>query len=93
MHPSTSNAAGTTSMWHAADFTEGDIWFFDSNEPHVVLGVEDGCTFVSVYDQGDFDERQDARGLSGFFTSAPAGIAAQVMRAPHHACQHGCSGD
>ncbi len=33
---------------------------------------------MTSYDQGDFDERLDAQGLSGWYTQAPAAIAAQV---------------
>lgn len=66
-------------MWHAGGFAAGDVWFFPANLPHVIIGGGDaGCTFVAVYDQGNFDERVNARGLSDWITSAPAGVAAQV---------------
>jgi len=37
-----------------------------------------GCTYMTSYDQGDFDERLDAQGLSGWYTQVPAAMAAQV---------------
>ncbi len=33
---------------------------------------------MTSYDQGDFDERLDAQGLSGWYTQVPAAMAAQV---------------
>ena len=33
---------------------------------------------MTSYDQGDFDERLNARGLSAWYTQAPAAISAQV---------------
>lgn len=68
--------------WAAGDYDNGDIWYFPGNFPHVVLGVdpEFGCTYLTSYDQGDFDERLDAQGLSGWYTQAPAAIAAQVAQ-------------
>ena len=42
------------------------------------MDPEFGCTYMTSYDQGDFDERLDAQGLSGWYTQAPAAIAAQV---------------
>ena len=68
---------------YAGDYDTGDIWYFPANYGHVILGVDPylGCTYMTSYDQGDFDERLNARGLSGWYTQAPAAIAAQV-----HAC-------
>lgn len=64
----------------AGDFDAGDIWFFPGNFPHVIVGVDPqlGCTYLTAYDQGDFEERTDAKGLSNWFSQAPANIAAQV---------------
>ncbi|KAA6424832.1 MAG: oxalate decarboxylase [Trebouxia sp. A1-2] len=71
---------GSTHMVESWDFDNGDIWFFPGNFGHVILGVdpEFGCTYMTSYDQGDFDERLDAQGLSGWYIQAPAAVAAQV---------------
>lgn len=76
---------GSTHMVESWDYDNGDIWFFPGNFGHVILGVdpEFGCTYMTSYDQGDFDERLDAQGLSGWYTQAPAAIAAQAFGLPN----------
>src|SRR5262245_3402064 len=39
------------------DVGVGDIWFFPSGIPHSIQGLgPDGCEFLLVFDDGDFDE-------------------------------------
>jgi oxalate decarboxylase len=39
------------------DVGVGDIWFFPSGTPHSIQGLgPDGCEFLLVFDDGDFDE-------------------------------------
>ena len=39
------------------DVTKGDIWFFPSGYPHSLQGLgPDGCEFLLIFDDGDFDE-------------------------------------
>ncbi len=39
------------------DVGEGDLWFFPSGTPHSIQGLgPDGCEFLLVFDDGDFDE-------------------------------------
>ena len=61
------------------DFQAGDIWYFPSNIGHSVVGLApDGCAYLSVYNNGAFDEFYDSKGLSSWFSSAPPAIVAQV---------------
>ena len=40
-----------------ADVGEGEGWFFPAGIPHSIQGLEgDGCEFLLVFDDGDFDE-------------------------------------
>lgn len=39
------------------DVSEGDLWIFPAGIPHSIQGVgEDGCQFVLVFDDGNFNE-------------------------------------
>ncbi len=39
------------------DVGAGDLWFFPSGTPHSIQGLgPDGCEFLLVFDDGDFDE-------------------------------------
>jgi oxalate decarboxylase len=39
------------------DVGVGDLWFFPSGIPHSIQGLDpDGCEFLLVFDDGDFDE-------------------------------------
>src|SRR5215470_2579379 len=39
------------------DIGVGDLWYFPSGVPHSIQGLgEDGCEFLLVFDDGDFDE-------------------------------------
>jgi oxalate decarboxylase len=41
----------------ADDVSEGDLWYFPSGIPHSIQGLEDdGCEFLLVFDDGNFDE-------------------------------------
>src|ERR1700751_3122697 len=40
------------------DVTKGDLWYFPAGFPHSIqgLGLEDGCEFLLVFDEGMFSE-------------------------------------
>jgi oxalate decarboxylase len=41
------------------DVSEGDLWLFPPGVPHSIQGLgPDGCKFLLVFDDGDFDEFQ-----------------------------------
>lgn len=72
---------GATHPVESWDFQAGDIWYFPSNIGHSVVGLApDGCAYLSVYNNGPFDEIYDSKGLSSWFSSAPPSILAQVLR-------------
>ncbi|KAK9837295.1 hypothetical protein WJX81_004372 [Elliptochloris bilobata] len=67
------------------DFGEGDVWFFPSNLPHTVVGLEGGCEYiagceyVAGYNAGDFQDDTQAFSLSSWLASVPAHITAQAL--------------
>lgn len=43
----------------ADDVAAGDLWFFPAGIPHSIQGLaEDGCEFLLVFDDGQFDENK-----------------------------------
>lgn len=43
----------------ADDVSEGDLWFFPAGIPHSIQGIgNDGCEFLLVFDDGNFDENK-----------------------------------
>ncbi len=42
---------------HVSDVGEGDLWIFPGGIPHSIQGLEpDGCRFLLVFDDGNFNE-------------------------------------
>ncbi|MDF1509583.1 oxalate decarboxylase family bicupin [Robertmurraya sp. DFI.2.37] len=39
-----------------ADVSEGDLWYFPAGIPHSIQGLEGGCEFLLVFDDGNFSE-------------------------------------
>ncbi|MDA1476436.1 oxalate decarboxylase family bicupin [Bacillus changyiensis] len=38
------------------DVKVGDLWYFPSGLPHSIQGLEEGCEFILVFDDGSFSE-------------------------------------
>jgi oxalate decarboxylase len=38
------------------DVGEGDVWYFPAGIPHSIQGLEEGCEFLLVFDDGNFSE-------------------------------------
>src|ERR671936_297302 len=52
------------------DVATGDLWYFPAGVPHSIQGLEDGCEFLLVFDDGGFSE--DATFLlSDWFAHTP----------------------
>src|SRR6202035_4504376 len=53
------------------DVAVGDLWYFPGGVPHSIQGLNpDGCEFLLVFDDGDFDE-DDTFLLSDWFKHTP----------------------
>ena len=67
---------------HVSDISAGDLWLFPGGVPHSIQGVGDeGCTFLLVFDQGDFDEFSTFL-LTDFMAHTPKEVLAKNFGVP-----------
>jgi oxalate decarboxylase len=64
-----------------ADVGEGDIWNFPAGIPHSIQGLENGCEFLLVFDDGDFSENETFL-LTDWFTHLPLEVLAKNFGVP-----------
>ncbi|MDX6644630.1 MAG: oxalate decarboxylase [Miltoncostaeaceae bacterium] len=64
-----------------ADVAEGDLWFFPAGIPHSIQGLEKGCEFLLVFDDGDFSEF-DTFLLTDWFAHTPREVLAENFGVP-----------
>lgn len=70
---------GATHPADTWDFSAGDVWYFPPNSPHAIAGLApSGCTFVTGYNEGSFNEL-DSFSASSWFATVPADILAQGL--------------
>lgn len=58
------------------DVGEGDIWNFPAGIPHSIQGLEDGCEFLLVFDDGNFSENETFL-ISDWLAHTPPSALAQ----------------
>ncbi|MFC1287871.1 oxalate decarboxylase family bicupin [Bacillus paralicheniformis] len=58
-----------------ADVGPGDLWFFPAGIPHSIQGLEDGCEFLLVFDDGNFSEF-DTFTITDWFAHTPKDVLA-----------------
>jgi len=64
------------------DVGVGDLWYFPSGIPHSIQGLNpDGCEFLLVFDDGDFDE-DDTFLISDWFKHTPSDVLAKNFGVP-----------
>jgi oxalate decarboxylase len=64
------------------DVGVGDLWYFPSGIPHSIQGLDpDGCEFLLVFDDGDFDE-DDTFLISDWFKHVPNDVLAKNFGVP-----------
>jgi oxalate decarboxylase len=64
------------------DVQAGDLWLFPGGVPHSIQGLgPDGCKFLLVFNQGDFDEF-DTFLLSDWFNHTPKDVLAKNFGVP-----------
>jgi oxalate decarboxylase len=64
------------------DVGVGDLWYFPSGIPHSIQGLgPDGCEFLLVFDDGEFDEDNTFL-LSDWFKHTPSEVLAKNFGAP-----------
>jgi oxalate decarboxylase len=67
-----------------ADVGEGDLWNFPAGIPHSIQGLEEGCEFLLVFDNGNFSENETFL-LSDWFAHTPRDVLAKNFGLPESA--------
>jgi len=57
------------------DVAEGDLWNFPAGIPHSIQGLEEGCEFLLVFDDGSFSENETFLITDWFKHTEPAVLA------------------
>jgi oxalate decarboxylase len=66
------------------DVGEGDLWNFPSVIPHSIQGLEDGCEFLLVFDNGSFSENETFL-ITDLFKHTPGDVLAKNFGVPEAA--------
>jgi oxalate decarboxylase len=66
------------------DVAVGDLWYFPPGIPHSIQGLEDGCEFLLVFDDGGFSENETFL-ISDWFAHTPRGVLAKNFGVPESA--------
>jgi oxalate decarboxylase len=70
------------------DVGVGDLWYFPSGIPHSIQGLNpDGCEFLLVFDDGDFDEDNTFL-LSDWFKHTPGEVLSRNFGVPDSSFAH-----
>ncbi|MGY3282109.1 cupin domain-containing protein [Bradyrhizobium sp. S3.7.6] len=70
------------------DVGVGDLWYFPGGIPHSIQGLgPDGCEFLLVFDDGDFDEDSTFL-LSDWFKHVPADVLGKNFGTPASSFGH-----
>ncbi|GCE20797.1 oxalate decarboxylase family bicupin [Dictyobacter kobayashii] len=66
------------------DVGEGDLWNFPSVIPHSIQGLEEGCEFLLVFDNGNFSENETFL-ITDLFKHIPREVLARNFGVPETA--------
>jgi oxalate decarboxylase len=66
------------------DLGVGDLWYFPSGIPHSLQGLEEGCEFVLVFDDGHFSENSTFS-ITDWFAHTPKDVLAANFSVPESA--------
>lgn len=75
-------AVDSEGRYFVNDVGVGDLWFFPGGTPHSIQGLgPDGCEFLLVFDDGDFDEDNTFL-LNDWFRRVPPEVMGKNFGAP-----------
>ena len=74
-----------------ADVGPGDLWYFPPGIPHSIQGLQDGCEFLLVFDDGHFSDL-NTFSISDWFAHTPREVLSANFGVPEDAFQHLPSG-
>ncbi len=63
------------------DLQAGDVWLFPAGIPHSIQGLEEGCEFLLVFDNGNFSEDQTML-ITEWFAHTPREVLAKNFGVP-----------
>src|SRR3954465_2640158 len=63
------------------DVGEGDLWNFPAGIPHSIQGLEEGCEFLLVFDDGNFSENETFL-ITDWFAHTPRAVLAKNFGVP-----------
>jgi len=67
-----------------ADLGVGDLWFFPAGIPHSIQGLEEGCEFLLVFDDGSFSDL-NTLSITDWFAHTPKDVLSANFGVPEHA--------
>jgi oxalate decarboxylase len=67
-----------------ADVGEGDLWYFPPGIPHSIQGLEEGCEFLLVFDDGNFSDLSTFS-ISDWFAHTPKEVLSANFGVPESA--------
>jgi len=67
-----------------ADVGPGDLWYFPPGIPHSIQGLEEGCEFLLVFDDGSFSDF-NTFSISDWFAHTPKDVLAANFGVPESA--------
>jgi oxalate decarboxylase len=70
-----------------ADVGAGDVWYFPAGIPHSIQGLEEGCEFLLVFDDGSFSEHNTFT-ITDWFAHTPKDVLAANFGVPESAFAH-----
>jgi oxalate decarboxylase len=70
-----------------ADVGIGDLWYFPPGIPHSIQGLEEGCEFLLVFDDGSFSDL-NTFSISDWFAHTPKDVLSVNFGIPESAFAH-----
>ncbi|MFJ3389594.1 MULTISPECIES: oxalate decarboxylase family bicupin [unclassified Lysinibacillus] len=70
-----------------ADVGPGDLWYFPPGIPHSIQGLDDGCEFLLVFDDGHFSDLSTFS-ISDWFAHTPKDVLSSNFGVPLSAFKH-----
>src|ERR687887_2721606 len=67
-----------------ADVGPSDLWYFPAGIPHSIQGLDEGCEFLLVFDDGNFSENETFL-ISDWFLHTPQAVLAKNFGVPERA--------
>ncbi|WP_438346894.1 oxalate decarboxylase family bicupin [Paenibacillus sp. FA6] len=67
-----------------ADVGPGDLWYFPAGIPHSIQGLEEGCEFLLVFDDGHFSDL-NTLSISDWFAHTPKDVLSANFGVPESA--------